>query len=51
VVQEANGTAVIVLASPEAGHALLTEALSRGSVREFAELVPSVADVFREITA
>ena len=51
VVQEGNGTAVLVLATPGAGDRLLTEALSRGSVREFAELVPSVADVFREITA
>jgi len=51
VVEEGNGAAVLVLATPETGDRLLTEALSRGSVRELAELVPSVADIFREITA
>lgn len=51
VVEERNGTAVLVLATSETGDRLLTEALSRGSVREFTELVPSVADVFREMTA
>lgn len=51
VVEERNGTVVLRLSAPEAGDRLLTEALRRGSVREFGELVPSVADVFREITA
>ncbi|MGW0178037.1 ABC transporter ATP-binding protein [Nocardia sp. NPDC003345] len=30
---------------------VLTEALARGSVREFAEVRPSVAEIFREVTA
>jgi ABC-2 type transport system ATP-binding protein len=51
VLEEGNGTALLELADPETGDHLLTEALRRGSVREFAELVPSVADVFREMTA
>jgi len=51
VLEEGNGAVVLVLATPETGDRLLTEALRRGSVREFTELVPSVADVFREMTA
>ncbi|HET8596031.1 MAG TPA: ATP-binding cassette domain-containing protein [Intrasporangium sp.] len=30
---------------------VLTEALRRGSVREFAELVPTVSEIYREVTA
>ncbi|MFI5758067.1 ABC transporter ATP-binding protein [Streptomyces sp. NPDC051569] len=51
VVDEGDGTALLELAAPDTADRLLTEALRRGSVREFAEMVPSVADVFREMTA
>lgn len=51
VVEEGNGTAVLELSTEQTGNELLAEALRRGSVREFAELVPSVADVFREMTS
>ncbi|MET8574119.1 ATP-binding cassette domain-containing protein [Streptomyces sp. NPDC005012] len=52
VIEEGEGRAVLELADGQAtADTLLTEALRRGSVREFAELVPSVADVYREMTA
>lgn len=51
VVAEGNGSAVVELTAPDAADRLLAEALRRGSVREFAELIPSVADVFREMAA
>ncbi|AGL13758.1 ABC transporter ATP-binding protein [Actinoplanes sp. N902-109] len=51
VVTEENDTVLVELASAEAADGLLTEALRRGSVREFAEVVPSVGDVFRELAA
>ncbi|WP_218042078.1 ABC transporter ATP-binding protein [Streptomyces abyssomicinicus] len=52
VVEDGGGRAVLELADgQETADALLAEALRRGSVRQFAELVPSVADVYREMTA
>ena len=51
VIEEGDGAVVLELTGQEAADRLLAEALRRGSVREFAELVPSVADVFREMTA
>jgi ABC-2 type transport system ATP-binding protein len=51
VVEEAHGSVLLELAAEEVADRLLAEALRRGPVREFAEIVPSVADVFREMTA
>lgn len=51
VVDVAGDTAVIQLAAEEDTDRLLAEAMRRGSVRELAELVPSVADIYREVTA
>ncbi|WP_189712558.1 ABC transporter ATP-binding protein [Streptomyces phaeofaciens] len=51
VITAEHGTALLELATDEVADRLLAEALRRGPVREFAEIVPSVADVFREMTA
>ena len=51
VIRAEHGTALLELATDEVADRLLAEALRRGPVREFAEIVPSVADVFREMTA
>ena len=51
LVEQGGGTAILELAAPEDADRLLREALARGTVREFAEMVPSVADVFRELTS
>ncbi|CAM5705775.1 ABC transporter ATP-binding protein [Streptomyces aurantiogriseus] len=51
VITSENGTALLELATDDVADRLLAEALRRGPVREFAEIVPSVADVFREMTA
>ncbi len=51
VVDEGEGWALLELSTQDDADQLLKEALNRGSVREFAEIVPSVADVFREISA
>lgn len=51
VIERSEGTALLELATEEVADRLLAEALRRGPVREFAEIVPSVADVFREMTA
>jgi ABC-2 type transport system ATP-binding protein len=51
VIEQREGTALLELATDEVADRLLAEALRRGPVREFAEIVPSVADVFREMTA
>ena len=48
---EDNDTVLVEIADTEAADGLLTEALRRGTVREFAEVVPSVGDVFRELAA
>ncbi|MFI0819789.1 ABC transporter ATP-binding protein [Streptomyces sp. NPDC021098] len=44
------GGALLQLDDEGAADRLLAEALRRGSVREFGEIVPSVSDVFREMT-
>ena len=36
---------------PGAEHALLSEALRRGTVHEFARIVPSLSEIYREVTA
>ncbi|GGB30873.1 ABC transporter ATP-binding protein [Flexivirga endophytica] len=51
VIDVGGDTAVVQLAAAEDTDRLLTEALRRGSVRELAEIVPSVADIYREVTA
>lgn len=47
----AGGTAIVQLASESDTDRLLAEAMRRGSVRELTELVPSVADIYREVAA
>lgn len=44
-------TAVVEPYDEQAGSELLREALSRGTVREFAPLVPSLSEIYREVTA
>ncbi|WP_280234537.1 ABC transporter ATP-binding protein [Nocardia cyriacigeorgica] len=50
-VVESNGTGVLLELSGVSTDALLTEALAHGSVHELAEVRPSVAEIFREVTA
>jgi ABC-2 type transport system ATP-binding protein len=51
VVEVDGATAVLELSGPDDVDRLLLEALKRGPVRELAEIVPSVADVFRRVSA
>ncbi|MGN6754602.1 MAG: ABC transporter ATP-binding protein [Intrasporangium sp.] len=44
-------TALLELHDDRAGTRVLTEALRRGTVREFAEVVPTVSEIYREVTA
>ncbi|WP_280414314.1 ABC transporter ATP-binding protein [Nocardia carnea] len=50
-VVERNGAGVLLELSGATTDQVLTEALARGSVQEFAEVRPSVAEIFREVTA
>lgn len=50
VTDVAGDTAIVQLADPADTDRLLAEALRRGSVRELAELVPSISDVYREVS-
>jgi ABC-2 type transport system ATP-binding protein len=50
VIDVAGNTAVVQLAAEEDTDRLLAEAMRRDAVRELAEIVPSVADVYREVT-
>ncbi|HWC23134.1 MAG TPA: ATP-binding cassette domain-containing protein [Flexivirga sp.] len=51
VIDVAGNTAVIQLAAEADTDRLLAESMRRGSVRELAEIVPSVADIYREVTS
>jgi len=51
IVDVAGNTAIVQLAAESDTDRLLAEAMGRGPVRELAELVPSVADIYREVTA
>lgn len=51
VIDVAGNTAVVQLAAEEDTDRLLAEAMQRDAVRELAEIVPSVADIYREVTA
>ncbi|MFD5178365.1 ABC transporter ATP-binding protein [Nocardia sp. NPDC058379] len=48
---ETNGSAAVIELADASTDAVLAEALARGSVREFAELRPTVAEIYREVTA
>ncbi|MFC4124663.1 ABC transporter ATP-binding protein [Nocardia rhizosphaerae] len=50
-VVQTNGSAAVLELTGATTDAVLTEALARGSVREFAELRPTVAEIYREVTA
>lgn len=50
-VVERNGDGVLLELAGATTDQVLTEALARGSVHEFAEVRPSVAEIFREATA
>lgn len=50
-VDVAGNIAIVQLAAASDTDRLLAEAMRRGPVRELAELVPSVADIYREVTA
>uniref|UniRef100_UPI002455F2F4 DUF4162 domain-containing protein n=1 Tax=Nocardia cyriacigeorgica TaxID=135487 RepID=UPI002455F2F4 len=50
-VVESNGSTALLELDGITTDALLTEALTRGSVHELAEVRPSVAEIFREVTA
>ena len=51
VVDVEGPTALLDLERPDLTDTVLTEALSRGSVREFAEVVPTLSDIYREVTS
>jgi ABC-2 type transport system ATP-binding protein len=51
VVDEGPTWALLDLSTADDADRLLRQALARGSVREFAQVVPTVADVFREVAA
>jgi len=46
-----GGTAVLELVAHDASDRILREALRRGSVRELSALVPTLSDIYREVTA
>ncbi|WP_280402449.1 ABC transporter ATP-binding protein [Nocardia carnea] len=50
-VVERDGAGVLLELTGATTGQVLTEALARGSVQEFAEVRPSVAEIFREVTA
>ena len=51
VVDVDGPTALLDVDRPEQTDLVLREALSRGSVREFARVVPSLSDIYREVTS
>ncbi|MEP6799461.1 MAG: ATP-binding cassette domain-containing protein [Lapillicoccus sp.] len=46
-----GGTAVLELVAQDASDRILREALRRGSVRELSPLVPTLSEIYREVTA
>lgn len=46
-----GSSALIELDDPEAGRHLLREALSRGAIREFSPVVPSLTELYKEVAA
>ncbi len=50
-VVDVDGPVAVVELSAGAEHGLLTEALRRGTVHELARVVPSLTDVYQEVTA
>ena len=50
VIDVDGGTALLDLADPRDTDRVLTEALRRGGVRELAEVVPTLAETYREVT-
>ena len=50
VLDVAGPTALLTLETADARRALLTEALARGDVRELAEVRPTLAEIYREVT-
>ena len=46
-----GSSALIELDDPEAGRHLLREALSRGQIREFSPVVPSLTELYKEVAA
>lgn len=51
VVDVDGPSALFELHDEAAGARVLTEALRRGAVRQFAEVVPTVSEIYREVTA
>ena len=51
VVDVDGPVAVVEPESDEATQRLLREAMARGSVREFARIVPRLSEIYREVTA
>lgn len=51
VVDVDGPTAILEVEEPGAEQALLTEALGRGAVHELSPIRPSLADIYREVTA
>jgi len=51
VVDVDGPVAVLELPEPHAADPLLRAALDRGGVREFAEIVPGLSEIYREVTA
>ena len=51
VVDVDGPVAVLELVAADASDRLLREALRRGSVRELSTIVPSLSEIYREVTA
>ncbi|MDN5794409.1 MAG: ATP-binding cassette domain-containing protein [Intrasporangium sp.] len=51
VVDVDGSTALLELPDESVGTRLLTEALRRGTVQEFAPVIPTVSEIYREVTA
>ncbi|PWJ27256.1 ABC-2 type transport system ATP-binding protein [Branchiibius hedensis] len=51
VIDIEGNTAVLQLDSPDQADAVLREAMARGSVLEFGPIRPSLADIYRDVTA
>lgn len=52
VVLESDGPSCVLDAlTSDAAHGLLAEALRRGAVREFSPIIPTLSEIYREVTA
>ena len=50
VIDVEGNTATFEMSTPQAGQELLAEALRRGEVRDFTAVVPTLSEIYREVT-